>query len=343
MLGTLRARGSLRAFSDASQERPAQAGRRTTSSPGARAHRRAVVRSTASGICPRRRTSPTNGVVAPGATDGRRVGRSRRSVRTGAPCALWMTHRACLAGHTTANWACGKEAGLASRVLLDPGIMRRALLLLLTSTPAFADHELVRDDIVDLRHDRWPNRRVFLGWTADSRAVIHVASCGTLDGSGSPFCSSTLEVFGATNRSGTPLLDPTCKQCDPDRANAGSQGPMWAVSTELASRAIHAEREALDALGTLRPSAVRTPPAVKIVGEACRIDVLVGQRRITGVMKVSPMQCVTNGGDSSFRTARIRDVQLSPDRRRLAVTLTVEPRTFEWGDPVDITMVVDAT
>lgn len=253
-----------------------------------------------------------------------------------------MTRRACLAGHTAANWACGKGSGLASRVLLDPGTMRRALLLLLASTPAFADHEPVRDDIVDLRHDRWPNRRVFLGWTADNRAVIHVASCGTLDGSGSPFCSATLEVFGATKRSRTPLLDPTCRRCDPDRADAGSSGPMWAVSTELASQAIHAERAALDALGTLQPSAVDTLPAVKIGGEACRIDVLVGQRRITGVMKISPTQCVTNGGDSSFRKARIRDVQLSPDRRMLAVTLTVEPRTFEWGDPVDITMVVEA-
>ena len=70
---------------------------------------------------------------------------------------------------------------------------------------------------------------------------------------------------------------------------------------------------------------------------------LVGQRRITGVMKISPpTNCVTNGGESSFRMARIRDVQLSPDRRMLAVTLTVQPRTLEWGDPVDITMVVDA-
>ena len=39
------------------------------------------------------------------------------------------------------------------------------------------------------------------GWTADNRAVIHVASCGTLDGSGSPFCFATLEVFGATKQS----------------------------------------------------------------------------------------------------------------------------------------------
>jgi len=227
--------------------------------------------------------------------------------------------------------------------------MRLALLVLLAPTLAFADHEPVRDDIVDLRHDRWPNRRVFLGWTADNRAVIHVVSCGTYDGSGAPFCFSSLEVFGATKRSGrdgtdqlTPLLDPTCRHCDPDRADADSPGPMWAVSTELASQAIHAERAALDALGTLQPSAVGTLPAVKIGGGICRIDVLVGQRRITGVMKISPTNCVANGGESSFRDARIRDVQLSPDRRMLAVTLTVQPRTLEWGDPVDITMVVDA-
>ena len=108
--------------------------------------------------------------------------------------------------------------------LLIPRTMRFALLVLLASTPALAGHELVRDDIVDLRHDRWPNRRVFLGWTADNRAVIHVVSCGTYDGSDAPFCSSSLEVFGATKRSGrdgtdqlTPLLDPTCRHCGPGR------------------------------------------------------------------------------------------------------------------------------
>ncbi len=214
--------------------------------------------------------------------------------------------------------------------------MRLALLVLLASTPAFADHEPVRDDIVDLRHDRWPNRRVFLGWTEDNRAVIHVASCGTYDGSGAPFCSATLEVYGATRRSLTRLLDPV-------QADAGSPGPTWAVSTELASQAIRAERAALDTLGTLQPSAAGTLPAVKIGGDSCRIDVLVGQRRITGVMKISPTNCVTSGGESSFREARIREVQRSPDRLRLAVTLTIQPRTLEWGDPVDITMVVDAS
>jgi hypothetical protein len=221
--------------------------------------------------------------------------------------------------------------------------MRLALWILLASTPALADPEPVRDDIVDLRHDRWPNRRVFLGWTADDRAVIHVVSCGTHDGSGAPFCSSSLEVFDATKQSGrdgteqfTPLLDPSCRRCDADLS-----GPMWAVSTELASRAIRAERAALDALGPLQPSAVGALPVVKIGGGACRIDVLVGRRRIAGVMKIPPAHCLEDGGESSFRNPRIGDVQLSPDRRMLAVTLGVQPRMFEWGDPVDVTMVFD--
>jgi hypothetical protein len=215
------------------------------------------------------------------------------------------------------------------------------LLVLLASTPAFADPEPVRDDIVDLRHDRSPDRRVFLGWTADSRAVIHVVSCGNHDGSGAPFCSATLEVFGATTHSPTPVLDPVYNPCDRDR-DACSPRPTWLVSTELASRAVRAERAALDALGALQPSAVGARPAVKIGGDHCRVDVLVGARRIAGVLQVPPEQCVTTGGVSGIREPRIRDVQLSPDRRLLAVTLTATPRTFEWGDPVDITMVVDA-
>jgi hypothetical protein len=172
--------------------------------------------------------------------------------------------------------------------------------------------------------------------------VIHVASCGTYDGSGSPFCFSTLEVLGGTKSSRTPVLDPTCKWCDPDRAGVASPDSAWAVSTELASQAIHAERAALDALGTLQPSAVGTLPMVKLAADACRVDVLVGKRRITGVMKISTAQCITHGGNGSFRKARLGEVQLSPDRRKLAVTLTVEPRFFEWGDPVDLTIVVDA-
>src|SRR5690349_19590958 len=128
--------------------------------------------------------------------DGKVPSRSTCPVASRAPR---RTRHACLAGHTAANWARGKGRGW-HRGCCGSGTMRLALLLLLASTLAFADQEHVRDDIVDLRHDRWPNRRVFLGWTADNRAVIHVVSCGTYDGSGAPFCSSSLEVFGPSKR-----------------------------------------------------------------------------------------------------------------------------------------------
>jgi hypothetical protein len=212
-------------------------------------------------------------------------------------------------------------------------------LLLLASTPAFADHEPVRDDIVDLRHQRWPNRRVFLGWTADDKAVIHVVSCGALDGSGSPFCDSALEVFAAEKVAHTELLGPTpdCGPCSPD-----AKETVWSISTELASQAIHAERAVLDALGTLQASAVGRLPTVKLAGDACRVDVLIDKRRITGALKLSAAQCMNNDGPSFFGKERIRDLQLSPDHRKLAVTFTVEERGLDSRFPIDVTMVVDA-
>ncbi|HET9626260.1 MAG TPA: hypothetical protein VFP84_33085 [Kofleriaceae bacterium] len=223
------------------------------------------------------------------------------------------------------------------------------LWVLLSATPALAQHERVRDDIVDLRHDRWPGGRVLLGWTADNRAVVHAVASGTHDGSGAPFATASLEVIAATKQPGsvdevqrTPLLDLPCEGCGADRADADPPGPAWVIPTEVASRAIRAERAALDALGPLQPSAVGERPVVKIVAHSCRIDLLVGRRLITGMMTIPRASCIADGGDSSFRDAHLDGVALSPDRQRLAVTFTVQPRTFEWGDPFDVTVVVDA-
>jgi len=210
------------------------------------------------------------------------------------------------------------------------------LLLLLASTPAFADHEPVRDDIVDLRHNRWPNRRVFLGWTATNQAVIHVAIC-SLDGAGGATCRSTLEVVSATRPKATLLIEPPCNPCD----DPYGKNFAWAVSTELASRAIRAERAALEALGPLQPSAVGTPPAVQVAADTCRVDLVVDKRRIAGVLRPT-RRCLDDGGDNSFSGARLRNVQLSPDHRKLAVTFTVGARFLEWTDPIDVTVVVDA-
>jgi hypothetical protein len=80
--------------------------------------------------------------------------------------------------------------------------------LFLISAPAFADPEPVRDDIVELRHARYPNRMTVLGWTADGRFVVHEASCGTNDGGGD-FCSIRLHVTDLVRDDAKLIFAPT--------------------------------------------------------------------------------------------------------------------------------------
>lgn len=210
--------------------------------------------------------------------------------------------------------------------------MRLALLVLLGSTPAFADREPVRDDIVDLRHQRTPDRRVFLGWTADGRAVSHLSACGVSDGGG-PFCSSQLEVTGEAPRV---LLQPECAEpCDPY-----TEGFHWSVPRTLASRAIRTERTALQALGPLHASTPGPRPAVEVRAKPCAIDVLVGERRIT--VDTLGAQCISEGGDASFRDAKLLGVELSPDLQKLAVRIEVIDQVMEYADPRDLLVVIDA-
>ncbi len=205
--------------------------------------------------------------------------------------------------------------------------MRLAWLVLLASTPAFADREPVRDDIVDIRHGRTPDRRVFLGWTGDGRAVSHLAACGVSDGGG-PFCSSQLEVTG---RDPHVLLEAECPgSCDPY-----SESFHWSVPTKLAAHAIRRERAALDALGPLQPSAQGTLPAVEVVASACTVDVVVNAHRTP----VLSRDCE----DARVRDAKLLDVRMSPDHLKLAVRIEVLDQTMEYVDPHDVLVIVDAT
>src|SRR5882724_5311105 len=194
--------------------------------------------------------------------------------------------------------------------------MRLALLLVLASTPAFADREPVRDDIVDIRHDRTPERRVFLGWTGDNRAVSHVANCGVSD-IGIPFCSATLEVAHGMLPERTELLTPECAEpCDP---LAGSF--RWEVPARLARKAIRAERTALAELGQLQPSAHGALPKVTLDASSCRIDVLVGTQRTERALAIDSERCSMGDGNEAFRDAHVLSVRMSPDRLHLAVTI----------------------
>ncbi|MBS1123445.1 MAG: hypothetical protein H6Q90_5673 [Deltaproteobacteria bacterium] len=215
------------------------------------------------------------------------------------------------------------------------------ILLVFVSTPVFAEHEPVRDDVVDLRHNRLPNRRVFLGWTADGRAVAHVVTCGVNDGGG-PFCVSNLEVTGRDKGAGksesTLVLQPAC----PDPCAPHGEKFIWTVPTELASQAIRTERAALDRLGALLPSVPNLLPNIEAIGSTCRVDLMVGKRRVPRVAMLSPKECITDGGSESFHGARVGAVQMSPDRLTLAVTITIWLKFMEWSDAVDVTKLVDA-
>ncbi len=202
-------------------------------------------------------------------------------------------------------------------------------LLVLSSTLAAA--EPIRDDIVDLRHGRLPNRRVFLGWTADDRAVVHVASCGVNDGGG-PFCSSVLEVTDRSGTSSTVLLVPACGECDPY-----SDTFRYQVPTEVASKAIRAAAQKLAALGPLRASSASPTADARITRTTCSVAVAIGE----ATTKVSlGKDCIANGGSESIQSANVRDVHRSPDGAVLAITIAMDVKWMEWSGPRVIVKVV---
>lgn len=215
--------------------------------------------------------------------------------------------------------------------------MRLPLLLLVLLTNVAHADEPVRDDIVDLRHHRLPYRRVFVGWTADGRAVIHAVACGVNDGGG-PFCRSSLEVIGNTKTESVPVLQPVCSDpCDPY-----GEPFIWSVPTELASQAIRMERTALAELGALQPSATGPLPQVSVRADGCKVDVMIGKKRVPKVLALGD-QCVYEGGSDSFQGVAVVGVRLSPDQRKIAVTLRVRSKFMEWTDSFEVTKVFDAT
>lgn len=196
--------------------------------------------------------------------------------------------------------------------------MRLALLFLLLPTFAHAD-EPVRDDIVDLRHQRVPSRRVFVGWTADNQAVVHVADCGTGDGGGA-WCTSALEVIGK-KKVAIPIMKAE------EIADQYSGNFMWGVSSELASKAIRAERAALARLGPLQPSAP-SPPRITASGWECNVDLRIDEHKRT--WHALGRHCLFEGGNDSYWGATVLDTQLSPDRTLLAVSLRIESKSGEY-------------
>jgi hypothetical protein len=102
-----------------------------------------------------------------------------------------------------------------------------AAVVAIAST-AHAGPEPVRDDIVDLRHGRFPILLRFLGWTADGRAVLHEAQYGFQDASCAPEGSSTLVIVPASGASAS--IDVLLPEVDEGILDCGNAWP-WRVPT----------------------------------------------------------------------------------------------------------------
>lgn len=169
--------------------------------------------------------------------------------------------------------------------------------------------EPIRDDILDIRHERFPDRRVFLGWTADGRAVMHEAGC--LTQFDVLMCSVTLFAVGADGKrsEGISLLE---------------LNDNFAISTEVASAAIRKERDALARLGPL--AAGTTSPALALtVSVEC--DGIVLRRRGKPLATLADMVCPGDLADAETPTVgnpRIRAVHDSPDGRSFAISVDYE-------------------
>lgn len=199
--------------------------------------------------------------------------------------------------------------------------MRTLLVLLPLLLATIAQAQPVRDDIVDIRHKRSPNRRVPLGWTANNHFVVHVASCGVND-AGGPFCSSTLEIVGERATESIVILGPKCDPCDPYKDDF-----RYTIPTDQAMQAIRKERTALQRLGPLRATAPASPE-IKLVQNSCQIVLKHGTRRA----KFKVDDCLHEGGSNSISDAAIASIDTSPDGGTLAVTVGMQLRFMEWTD-----------
>ena len=68
---------------------------------------------------------------------------------------------------------------------------------------------------------------------------------------------------------------------------------------------------------------------------------MIDDRRVPKVLSLGK-DCVLEGGFENFVGANVIGVQLSPDRRSIAVTLRVNSRWMEWIHWSAVTKILDA-
>ena len=172
---------------------------------------------------------------------------------------------------------------------------------------------LARQDIVEIRHDRWPRHTDVLGWTTNGEVVVRRTECGFEDDSDIPYCSVTLAVAGRRGTRGERLL---CISGEPG-------APHLDLPYETASRFIHAEDRALAALGALTAGATTAPPdGLRLLryeaGDTRRLALLRGRRWLKVLFSVRMES------DQFIRRARIERVVEAPGGADVAVVVRLD-------------------
>jgi len=172
---------------------------------------------------------------------------------------------------------------------------------------------LARQDIVEIRHDRWPRHTDVLGWTANGEVVVRRTACGVQDDSDVPYCSVTLTVAGRRGTRVERLL----------RIRGEAGAPHLDLPYATATRFIHAEDRALGALGPLEAgAATTTPDDLRLLryeaGDSRRLALLRGRRWL----KV--LWSVRMESDQFIRRARIVRVDEAPSGADVAVVVRLD-------------------
>lgn len=204
-----------------------------------------------------------------------------------------------------------------------------ALALLASASVAHAD---ARQDIVDIRHGREPNRAEVLGWTADGAFVLRRTACEVQDLSDIPSCGVSIEVASRDRRESHPLFGKEwaidCVEKDRPDASLG----CWEISTGEAMKFIRAETDVLAKLGPLRAgTTLGTELASGTLEAVAYSDADAKWRRVAIVLSSGgrwrPLRVISKIDMDSDQFIRrnptIDRVERSPDGASLAIVTTL--------------------
>lgn len=223
----------------------------------------------------------------------------------------------------------------------------RLLLVLLTMTSiAHAD---ARDDIVDIRHRRMPNRTAVFGWTDDGAFVLRRTSCVVQDLSDIPSCEVTVDVASRGHTVSHLLFNATWEiDCVEKEKPAAALG-CYKIPTADAMEFIAAERELLASLGPFHAGTPTTSVLASGTLKAVRYDDVAADRHRAALVlsrggrwrPLHVLWSVETGKDEFLRSEpSIEHIERSPDGTSLAIVtmLSHAEDDFYW-ETFDVTVV----